>query len=55
MELWNIGSEALDCCALPGQRQQTDDGLVDFGPVKDATATQDHGHFFMTDSSLLKM
>ena len=46
MKLRDIGGEALNGCSLTGQRQQADDGLVDFGAVKHATTTQDHGHFF---------
>ena len=46
MELRHVRGEALDGGSLTGQRQQADDGLVDFGPVKDTAATQNHGHFF---------
>ncbi len=46
MELRHVRCEALGGGTLAGQRQQADDGLMDFGTIKDATATQDHGHFF---------
>ena len=46
VQLRHVGREALGGGALTGQCQQADDGFMDLGAIKHATATQDHGHFF---------